>query len=103
MHSFHTLELFIMTTIVFVKKITDIFLYRKQSGKCCVDYDIFIRIINRNPMLNLCDRENRHEQSVNSQKNHVQNIKFLGRYIEGFIALVHISSYISLPIKNAYR
>ena len=54
-------------------------------------------------MLNLCDRENRHEQSVNSQKNHAQNLKFLGRYIEGFVALVVTASYISLPIKDAYR
>lgn len=36
-------------------------------------------IINRNPMLKLCKRENHHEQTVNFSENHEQILKFHGR------------------------
>ena len=38
----------------------------------------FIDIMNSFLLLNLCYRENRHEQTVNSQKNHYHNPIFNG-------------------------
>lgn len=52
---------------------------RQQSGNLHSDpYDPIV-IINSFPLLKLCTRENRHEQTVNSPKNHAQKLKNHGR------------------------
>ena len=60
----------------------------------------FIGIINSFPLLNLGDRENLHEQTVNFSKNHAKNS---GCIVEGVFAVEVTAFYISLPIKNGYR
>lgn len=40
-------------------------------------------IINRNPLLNLCDKENHHEQTVNFSENYEQNLKNSGSKVKG--------------------
>ena len=41
-------------------------------------------IINRNPMLKLCMRENRHEQIVNFSEKHEHFLKNVGSKVEGY-------------------
>ena len=41
-------------------------------------------IINRNPVLKLCKRENRHEQTVNFSENHEHFLKNVGSKVEGY-------------------
>lgn len=41
-------------------------------------------IINRNPVLKLCKRENRHEQNVNFSENHEHFLKNVGSKVEGY-------------------
>ena len=43
-----------------------------------------IVIINRNPVLKLCKRENRHEQTVNFSENHEHFLKNVGSKVEGY-------------------
>ena len=59
--------------------------------------------MNRNPVLKLGIRENRHEQNVNFYKNQVQIIKIFGCIVEGVFVVAVTPSYISLPIKSAHR
>ena len=41
-------------------------------------------IINRNPVLKLCKRENRYEQIVNFSENHEHFLKNIGSKVEGY-------------------
>lgn len=52
--------------------------HQRNGGLHSVPYD-FIVIINSFTLLNLCDRENRHEQTVNSPKNHARKLNNHGR------------------------
>ena len=42
-----------------------------------------VRILYRNPLLKLCKRENRHEQTVNFRENHSHFLKNVGSKVKG--------------------
>ena len=43
-----------------------------------------IVIINKNPVLKLCNRENHHEQTVNFSEKHEHFLKNVGSKVEGY-------------------
>ena len=76
---------------------------RQRNGMLHSEPYKFIGIINSFPLLNLGDRENRHEQTVNFSENHAQKSKNSGCIVEGVFAVEVTAFYISLPIKNGIR
>ena len=55
--------------------------------------------MNRNPVLNLGIRENRHEQNVNFCKNQVQIIKILGCIVERYFH--RTAAQVALKLRRA--
>ena len=76
---------------------------RQRNGGRCSELCNFIVIINSFPVLNLGDRENYHEQTVNFSENHAQNLKISGCIVESVFVVSVAILYISLPIKNGCR
>ena len=59
-----------------------------------------VRILYRNPVLNLGTWENRHEQTVNFSENQCQNPENSGWYIESVFNVTVTRSCISSPTQN---
>lgn len=52
--------------------------HQRNGGLCSESYKLIV-IINSFPVLKLCDRENCHEQTVNSSENHARKLQNHGR------------------------